>query len=167
MAAPVNDFLAQHRIAVVGVSRTPSGHGANPVYRRLRERGYTVYAVNPNADTVEGDRAYPDLRSIPGGVDAVVIGTSPKHADAVVRQCDELGITRIWMHQGVGSGSVSESAADYCRERGMSVIAGACPLMYGATADFSHRCIRWYLERTGAVPKDNWETPSQQRAPAR
>ena len=160
MTAPVNEFLAQHRIAVVGVSRKPAGHGANAVYRRLRERGYVVFAVNPHADAVEGDRAYPSLRSIPGGVDAVVIGTSPDRAGAIVRECDELGITHVWMHQGMEPGSVSESAADYCRTRGISVIAGSCPLMYGPTADFSHRCMRWYLERTGAIPKDNWETPS-------
>ena len=158
MTALVNDFLAQHRIAVVGVSRRGSEHGANPVYRRLRDRGYAVFAVNPNATRVEGDVAYPNLRSIPGGVDAVVIGTAPKHADAIVRECDELGITRVWMHQGMQPGSVSDTAADYCRARGISVIAGSCPLMYGPTADFSHRCMRWYLERTGAIPKDNWET---------
>ena len=154
MTALANEFLAQHRIAVVGVSRNPSGHGANPVYRRLRDRGYAVFAVNPHADKVEGDRAYPNLRAIPGGVDAVVIATAPARADAIVRECDELGITRVWMHQGMGPGSVSPSAADYCRARGISVIAGACPLMYGPTADFSHRCIRWYLERTGAIPKE-------------
>ena len=71
------DFLEQKRIAVAGVSRQPSGHGANPVFRRLRERGYEVFAVNPNADTVEGDPCFRDLRSIPGGVDAVVIATTP------------------------------------------------------------------------------------------
>lgn len=161
MSGPANEFLAQHRIAVVGVSRKPETHGANAVYRRLRERGYTVFAVNPHAATVEGDRAYPDLRSIPGGVDAVVIGTAPKRADGIVRECAELGITRVWMHQGLQPGSVSPTAAEYCRQRGISVIAGSCPLMYGPTSDFSHRCMRWYLERTGAIPKDNWENASR------
>ncbi len=164
MTAPVNDFLPHHRIAVVGVCREGSSHGANPVYRRLRDRGYAVFAVNANATKVEGDTAYPNLRSIPGGVDAVVIGTAPKNADAIVRECDELGITRVWMHQGMAPGSVSDTAAAYCRERGISVIAGGCPLMYGGTADFGHRCIRWYLERTGAIPKDNWETASPREA---
>ena len=70
-----SEFLSQKRVAVTGVSRTPGGHGSNAVYKRLRERGYQVFAVNPNADEVEGDLAYHDLRSIPGGVDAVVIGT--------------------------------------------------------------------------------------------
>ena len=60
------EFLGHKRVAVTGVSREPKGHGSNVVYKRLRERGYEVFAVNPNADEVEGDRAYHDLRSIPG-----------------------------------------------------------------------------------------------------
>jgi nicotinate-nucleotide pyrophosphorylase len=77
----VNDFLAQRRIAVVGVSRTPPGHGANRV------------------------------------------------------------------------GSVNLDAARYCRDNGVDVIAGGCPLMSAPTSDLTHRCMRWVLERTGAVPR--------------
>lgn len=95
------ELLAQKRIAVAGVSRQSAGHGANAVYRRLRERGCEVFAVNPRAGAVEGDRCYHDLRSIAGGVDAVVIGTTPAVAGPVVRECHELGITRIWMHRGL------------------------------------------------------------------
>src|ERR671930_1519976 len=96
------EFLAKRRIAVTGVSRTPENHGSNVVYRRLRERGYEVFAVNPNADQVEGDRAYHDLRSIPGGVDAVVIATRPETADETMRECAELGIKHVWMHRSFG-----------------------------------------------------------------
>lgn len=148
------EFLAQKRIAVAGVSRQPAKHGANTVYRRLRERGYEVFAVNPNADTVEGDPCYHDLRSIPGGVDAVVIGTRPAVAESVVRECHELGITRVWMHRGFGEGSVSDAAADYGRRHGMTVIAGGCPLMFAPTSDLSHRAMCWYLNRRGAIPKE-------------
>ena len=87
-----NEFLAQKRIAVAGVSRNPgAGEAANVVYRRLRERGYSVFAVNPNADTVEGDRCYHDLKSIDGGVDGVVVATTPAVAEQVVADCAELG----------------------------------------------------------------------------
>ena len=147
------DFLAQKRIAVVGVSRTPAGHGANPVYRRLRERGYEVFAVNPNADIVEGDTCYHDLRSIPGGVDAVVIGTTPAVTESVVRDCHELGIGRVWMHRGFGTGSVSEAAADYGRQNGMSIIAGGCPLMFEPTSDPGHKVMRWMFSLGGNVPR--------------
>jgi predicted CoA-binding protein len=79
-----NDFLAQKRIAVAGVSRTPAGHGANVVYTGLRKAGYQVFAVNPHADQVEGDTCYHDIKSIPGGVDAVVIGTAPRSLSGCV-----------------------------------------------------------------------------------
>ncbi len=70
------EFLAKRRIAVTGVSRTPKSHGSNIVYQRLRARGYQVFAVNPNADEVEGDRCYHDLKSVPGSVSAAGPGTS-------------------------------------------------------------------------------------------
>ena len=151
MTTAISDFLSQKRIAVAGVSRHPSTHGANAVYRRLKERGYTVFAVNPNAERVEGDRAYPDLRSIPGGVDAVVIGTAADRAERIVRECRELGITRVWMHAGPAESSASTEAVDYCRANDMTVIPGGCPLMFGPTADLGHRCLRWWLVRTGRI----------------
>lgn len=104
------EFLAKKRVAVTGVSRKPQGHGSNVVYQRLRTRGYRVFAVNPHADQVEGDRCFHDLRSIPGGVDAVVIGTRPERAEATLRECADLGIKHVWMHRSFGTGSVSEAA---------------------------------------------------------
>src|SRR5215470_14656723 len=126
-------FLACKRVAVTGVSRTPKTHGSNSVYRRLRERGYDVFAVNPNAREVEGDRSYPDLKSIPGGVEAVVIGTRPELADQTMRECAELGVKHVWMHRGPGAGSVSDTATEYGRQQGITVIDGGCPLMVGPT----------------------------------
>src|SRR6266536_5242413 len=116
------EFLANKRVAVTGVSRSAKGHGSNTVYKRLRERGYEVFAVNPNADQVEGDPSYQDLRSIPGGVQAVVIGTRPEIAEDTMRECAELGIKLVWMHRGPGAGSVSETATEYDRQYGITVI---------------------------------------------
>ena len=146
-------FLAKKRIAVTGVSRNPQGHGSNLVYQRLRDRGYEVFAVNPNADEVEGDVCYHDLKSIPGGVEAVVIGTRPDLAEGAVRECAELGIRHVWMHRGPGGGSVSPQAAAYGREQGITVIDGGCPLMFGPTADFAHKCMRGIFKLTGGVPR--------------
>ncbi len=144
-------FLANKRVAVTGVSRTPKTHGSNNVYRRLRERGYEVFAINPNASEVEGDRTYPDLRSIPGGVDAVVIATRPEVADQTIRECVELGIEHVWMHWGAGARSVSPTATEYGRQHGIAVIDGGCPLMFAPTADFGHKVLRRVL--AGRVPQ--------------
>ena len=93
----------------------------------------------------------PDLKSIPGGVEAVVIGTRPEIADATMRECVELGIEHVWMHRGPGAGSVSSSATAYGREHGITVIDGGCPLMFGRTSDFAHRLMR--VAYAGKVPK--------------
>src|SRR5689334_5165248 len=144
-------FLAKKRVAVTGVSRAAKQHGSNTVYKRLRERGYDVFAVNPNAERVEGDTAYPNLRSIPGGVEAVVIGTRPERADETMRECAELGVEHVWMHRGPGAGSVSTSATAYGREHGITVIDGGCPCMFEPTADFGHKVMRRIYG--GHVPK--------------
>jgi uncharacterized protein len=147
-------FLANKRVAVTGVSREARGHGSNVVYQRLRARGYEVFAVNPNADEVEGDPCYHDLRSIPGGVEAVVIGTKPEIAEETMRECAELGIKHVWMHRGSGAGSVSKAAAEYGREQGIAVIDGGCPCMFNPTADLGHKAMRFVLTLKGNVPKN-------------
>jgi predicted CoA-binding protein len=150
----VNDFLAHTRIAVAGVSRGPNGHAAaNLIYQRLRKSGHDVFAVNPHMQAFEGDRCYPDVRSIPGGVDGVVIVTRPDVTERIVRDCDEAGVRRVWMHQSLAKGSsVSQEAVAYCRQHDISVIAGACPMMFGAGVDFGHTCMRWILKVTGGLP---------------
>ena len=149
-----SEFLANRRIAVTGVSREPKSHGSNVVYQRLRDRGFEVFPVNPNADEVEGDACYRDLASIPGGVQAVVIGTRPEVAEATMRECADLGIKHVWMHRGPGAGSVSESAAAYGRGRGISVIDGGCPCMFNPTADLGHKVMRAIFTLNGNVPRN-------------
>jgi predicted CoA-binding protein len=150
----VGDFLAQKRIAVAGVSRDKSHHPVgNLIYDRLKSTGHDVFAVNPNMQTFEGDRCYPDLQSIPGGVDGVVIITRPEVTAQVVRECDEAGVHRVWMHRSpVGGSSVSPEAVEYCREHDITLIAGACPMMFGSDVDFGHKCLRWWMNVNGSMP---------------
>lgn len=112
-----------------------------------------MFAVNPNASQVEGDPCYRDLKSIPDGVEAVVIAARPEASEATMRECAELGIRHVWMHRGPGRGSVSESAAAYGRDQGITVIDGGCPLMFDPTADFGHKCMKAIFTLTGAVPR--------------
>ena len=146
-----SEFLSYKRIAVTGVSRKPKDHGSNTVFKRLRDRGYEAFAVNPNADSVEGTRCYHDLKSIPGGVGAVVIATRPDRAEGTMRECVELGIKHVWMHRAFGRGSVNPTAVAYGRQHGITVIDGGCPLMFGPTADLGHKVMRVVCGRR--VPK--------------
>jgi predicted CoA-binding protein len=155
IAEAASEFLASKRIAVTGVSKkNPGGHGSNAVYERLRARGYEVFAVNPNADAIADDPCYPDLRSIPGGVDAVVIGTRPERAEATMRECAELGIKYAWMHRSVDAGSVSPAATEFGRAHGITVIPGGCPLMFQPVADGGHKMMKFVFTLTGAVPRE-------------
>ena len=154
LEAKVRDFLAQKRIAVAGVSHDNSHHpAANLIYRRLKGTGHDVFAVNPNLKSFEGEPCYPDVKSIPGGVDGAVIVTRPETTQRIVQDCGDAGVRRVWMHRSMATGSsVSPEAVEYCREHDIKVIAGACPMMYGDGVDLGHLCMRWVLGLTGGLP---------------
>lgn len=150
----IDDFLAQKRIAVAGVSRNRSNHPAgNLIFHRLKGTGHDVFAVNPNMRTFDGAPCYPDLKSIPGGVDGVVIVTRPETSARIVQECAALGVRRVWMHSSTGKGtSVSADAVEFCLKHDVTVIAGACPMMYGPNVDFGHVCLRLILKLKGDLP---------------
>jgi predicted CoA-binding protein len=151
----VQDFLAQKKIAVVGVSDKRET-GCNLGYRKFKEAGYTVSAVNPRMETFEGDPCYPDLKSIPEKPDAVFILASPRVTEQIVQQCVDLGVQRVWMHclmgtkpgLGASSTSVSQEAVRMCRENGITVIPGTCPNQF-LKPDFGHRMMRLMFRTLG------------------
>ena len=154
LEAKVQEFLAQKRIAVAGVSRDNRQHPTgNLIYRRLKDTGHEVFPVNPHMPTFEGSRCYPDLKSIPGGVDGVVIITRTETTARIVRECADAGVRRVWMHSSAAKGSsVSADAVEFCRQHDITVIAGACPMMYGPGVDFGHTCLRLFLRLSGGLP---------------
>lgn len=146
------EFLAQKRIAVAGVSRDDK-QPANLIYRRLRDTGHDVFAVNPNADELEGDACFHSVTDIPGGVDGVVVVTPPQASAAVVADCATAGVPRVWFHRGMGPGSLTDDAVALAEESGMKVIPGGCPNMFGATSDPGHRAMLRVLQVSGKVPR--------------
>lgn len=149
----VREFLAQKRIAVAGVSRNGRDAG-NMIYRKLRKAGYTVFAINPNATTVEHDPCFPDLSATPEKPDAVMVATRPDTAMDVLRQCAALDIRHVWLHQAMRilGTSVSNEAAQFCEEHGITLIPGGCPMMFCEPVDFAHKCMRWLSRSTGNLP---------------
>lgn len=144
----IQDFLAQKKIAVVGVSDQRET-GCNAAYHRFKEAGYTVYPVNPRLTTFEGAPCYPDINSIPDKPDGVFILANPRVTEDIVRQCVDRGVGRVWMHCMMGTKpglaatmtSVSPDAVAMCRENGITVIPGTCPNQY-LKPDFGHRMMR-------------------------
>jgi hypothetical protein len=151
----VQDFLAQKRIAVVGVSDKRET-GCNLAYHKFKAEGYTVTAVNPHLTSFDGAPCYPDLKSIPEKPDAVFILTNPTVTEQIVRQCVDLGIKHVWMHCMMGTKpglvagmtSVSPEAVRLCRENGISVIPGACPNQY-LKPDVGHAIMRGLFRALG------------------
>jgi len=144
----VQNFLAQKKIAVVGVS-DKRDTGCNLAYTKFKENGYQVYAVNPRIPNYDGSPCYPDLKSIPVKPDAVFILASPKVTEQVVQQCIDLGVKHIWMHCMMGTKpglaasmtSVSQSAVEACKANGIAVIPGSCPNQF-LKPDFGHAMMR-------------------------
>jgi predicted CoA-binding protein len=152
MPKSVAQFLGGSRLAVAGVSRTPN-QPANAIYRKLKASGFEVLPVNPKTAELEGEPCYPDIASLPGIIDGVVIATHPDAALDVVRQCSARGIGRIWFHRSFGQGSVSDEAVAECDQRGIEAIVGGCPLMFCEPVDVGHKCMRWWLQRRDRVPR--------------
>jgi predicted CoA-binding protein len=145
-------FLGHERLAVAGVSRQ-RGAAANAVFRKLKGCGYTVFPLNPYADEVEGVKCYSDLASIPEEIGGVVIATHPSVSASIVRQCKDRNVEQVWFHRSFGQGSVSKEALSECARLEIECIVGGCPLMFCTPVDIGHKCMRWWLQRTGRVPK--------------
>ncbi len=148
LKALVQDFLSQKKIAVVGVSDRRET-GSNASYKRFKSTGYTVYAVNPRIQVFDGDPCYPDLKSIPEKPDGFFILAKPSVTEQIVRECVELGVTRVWMHCMMGTkpglaasmSSVSPAAVELCRKNNITVIPGSCPNQFLAP-DGGHLLMR-------------------------
>ena len=144
----VQDFFAQKRIAVSGLSRKKDS-GAGAIYLKLREKGYQVVPVHPEAEAFYGDTCYPNLSAIPGGVDAVFIMNSPDVTEKVTDEAIWLGIKRVWMHNNTLMGSsASKTAVEHCQEAHVNVISVGCPMMF-MNADPFHKGMGWFLKATG------------------
>lgn len=147
----VRDFLAQKRIAFVGVSRNPRDFSVS-LFDELYRRGYDVVPVNPNATEIRGRRCFPSVKDIEPPVDGALLMTDASTAQAVVHDCADAGIKRIWLYRAAGDGAVSAEAVQFCRDHDMEVIPGECPYMFLSAAGplhWIHACIR---KITGAYP---------------
>lgn len=145
----VGQFMACRRIAVAGYS-SRGDQPSNGIYRRLKDNGYEVFAVNPKAEAVKEAPCYSSLAAIPVGVEAVAICTPPGATMDVLRECAELGIRHAWIHRSIDQGSYVEGAEAYACANGISLIPAGCPLMF-VSPDFGHRCMKWFFSWRGLL----------------
>jgi predicted CoA-binding protein len=148
----IEDFLAQKRLAMVGVARNPKDFSRG-LFRDLCRRGYDMVAVNPMMSELDGQQCYSRVQDIAPPVDGALLMTPPAVTPDIVRHCLAAGITRVWMHRGGGTGAVSQEAIDFCREKGMRVVAGYCPYMFLPTTPFFHRVHGFFMKLSGGYPQ--------------
>jgi predicted CoA-binding protein len=148
----IEDFLAQKRIAMAGVSRDPASFSAK-LFEEFVRRGYDMVPVNPGTQDVLGHRCFARVQDIQPPVDAVLLMTSPEATETVARDCAEAGIRRVWMYRAGGKGAVSPAAVAFCQERGMSVVPGQCPFMFWRDAAAFHRFHGFVRKITGRYPQ--------------
>ena len=144
----VNEFLAQKKIAVVGVSRKKTKFG-NTIYKELKQKGYQVYPINPNINKFEEDTCYPNLLSLPEKIDAVIINVPPARTEQVVKEVKAAGIKKVWLQQG----SQSEAAVKFCEENGIDCVSNECILMFAQPTAFFHRVHKWVWGVLGKLPQ--------------
>ncbi len=145
--AAVDDFISQEALAVVGVSRDPKKFGS-AVYADLKTKGYRVYPVNPKAESIEGERCYPNLSALPEKVGGVIIVVPPQETIKVVQEAKQAGIRRVWMQQG----AELQEAVRFCEENGIQAVAGECIFMFVRPAAFFHRMHAWVWGVMGKAP---------------
>ena len=147
----IEDFLAEKRIAMVGISRDPANFSVK-LFEELCRRGYDVVPVNPNTAEVGGRRCFARLQDVQPPVEGVLMMTSPAVTETVVRDCAEVGIRKVWMYRAGGKGAVSRKAVAFCEERGMQVVPGECPFMFLPGAAGVHRFHGLIRKITGLYP---------------
>ncbi|MCB0001482.1 MAG: CoA-binding protein [Anaerolineae bacterium] len=108
-------------VAVVGISSRPDRPGYSvPAY--LQSHGYRIIPVNPELEEVLGERAYPDLLSVPEPVDVVEVFRRGGEVMSVAEQAIKIGAKVVWMQEGV----VNESAANLALAAGLDVVMDTC-----------------------------------------
>lgn len=137
----VQQFLAQHRIAIAGMSRK-SESVSRLIAQKLRSSGYDVVGLHPTEHEVDGVLCFPNIAAVPNGIDAVMITTSPRNSVAIATDAMAHNVRHVWFHRSFGDGSYSAEAEQICRDHGVEPITKGCPMMWVAPVDFAHRCMR-------------------------
>jgi len=148
----IHRFLAQKRIAIVGVSRDPR-HFSVHLFHELGMRGFDVVPVNPHVQTIHGKPCFARLQDVHPAVKAVLVMTPAAITDSVVHDCEKAGVQLVWMYRASGQGAVSGEAVRFCEERGIEVVPGECPLMFLGGAGTIHQVHGWIRKITGRYPR--------------
>jgi predicted CoA-binding protein len=153
----VRDFLAQQRIAMVGVSRNPKDF-SRLLFNDLSKRGYDMVPVNPATKTIDDRMCFSRVQDIHPAPEAVLVMTASSETAKVVQDCAVAGIKRMWMYRAGGQGAINQEAVAFCHENGIRLVEGHCPYMFLSKAGFVHRLHGFVLKVVGSYPAREQKT---------
>ncbi|HEY3389212.1 MAG TPA: CoA-binding protein [Prolixibacteraceae bacterium] len=152
MKAIIEKFVGDRNIALIGVSANKQKFG-NFLLHELTKKGYTVFPVHPNLADVESIKCYPDVKSLPCHVTNLILVVNPQAAEQIIPQLKDSPIQRVWMHKGAGKGSASVASIDACKENGIELVHGFCPMMFFSPSGM-HSFHFWLRRKFGKVPAE-------------
>jgi predicted CoA-binding protein len=147
----IDGFMAQKRLAMIGVSRDPKDF-SRALFREFLKQGYDVIPVNPNATEVEGRECFARVGDITPGVEGALLMTPPAESAPVLREAIEAGAKRVWLYLALGKGAIHDDAVALCRDKGVDLIEGYCPFMFFPQTQFFHRMHGFFLKLAGRYP---------------
>lgn len=144
----INEFMVQKKIAIAGVSRKKQKFG-NAIYKELKKKGYKLYPLNPNMETYDDEKCYPDIASLPDDVTAIVLNTKPAISKKLIEEASQKGINHIWLQQG----SADKETIEFAEKSENNIISKQCVIMFADPANGIHGFHKWINKTFGLLPK--------------
>jgi len=151
MKNTIRAFIDQKKVAIAGASNNKDNFGTS-LLKELAKKDYELFPVNPRCKEIEGKPCVPSVKELPEDVENLILAVPSNLSEKIVDQCIGTAIKRIWMIRGVGKGAYSEKAHKICREQGIEVVYGFCPLMF--YGDGMHKFHFWLRKNFGKIPEE-------------
>jgi uncharacterized protein len=152
MKKVIDKFIGDKNIALIGVSKNPQKFG-NALLKELSKKGYNVFPVHPELKEVEGTKCLSSLEDLPDNVKNLLLAVQPKVTEEIVGNINPQKIKRVWMLKGAGKGSASEKAIQECKNKGIEVVYGFCPMMFYSPSGI-HGFHFWLRKTFGKIPTE-------------
>ncbi len=146
--SPIEQFLSQKSIALIGFSRKEKSFSRS-VFMQLSKSGYEIFAVNPHTESISGNTVYKTVHDIPYKIDAALLLTPKAETLNAARDIVQRGVKNIWIQQF----SETPEAITFCREKDVNLISGKCIMMYCEPVGNIHGFHRFISKLTGSYGK--------------
>lgn len=150
--AAIHEFLANPRLAIIGVSRNPNSY-SQAVWNAFLQQEFRALPVNPNADEIDGTPCFSSILDIKPSPAAAIILVDEEQVAEVTRDCLRAGVHHLWFRHKEAPGSETTRAAAAARVCDANVISGECPLMFLPGTGWIHSAHGLLAQLLGTYPE--------------